>query len=288
MLKGVDIGGTFIKVLWEDGRKEKHYIGDIKSDKEKLLKKIKEVVLEGKPDGAGISVAGFTSLEGKVFRSPNIPVLDGVDMGELFKDTGIDYIVGNDVTLGAFGEWFYDHKDSKVLVFIAVGTGLGSGLVIEGKPFFGVCGSALELGHHIIEKDGELCNCGRRGCLEAYCSSYGLRRIYRKLGGKDISDREIIERALKGEDKALKALEIFEEYLSIGIMNALHIFNPDIVVLGGGVIEGMKPFLINLEEIVKEKAENLPSECFKLEFSKAGEFASARGALAMILSKNRY
>ncbi|WP_457601353.1 ROK family protein [Hydrogenivirga sp.] len=284
MLKGVDIGGTFIKVLWEDGRKEKHFIKNIKDNRKSLLKKIKEVVLEGEPTGVGIAVAGFTSKEGKVFKSPNIPVLDGVDFSELFGDTGISVVVGNDVTLASFGEWFFDHRDSKVLILIAVGTGLGGGLVVGGKPFFGVCGSAMEAGHHILLKGGYPCSCGRHGCWEAYCSSYGLQRIYSELGGKTIKDYEIVERAKEGEETALRAVDRFKDFLSLGLMNMVHLFNPDRIVLGGGLIEGMAEFLGDIEDRVRELSESLPASCVSVRVSEAGEYLGARGALAFIRS----
>ncbi len=282
MLKGVDIGGTFIKVLWEDGRKEKHYIKDLKSNKELLLKKIKDIVMDGSPSGVGIAVAGFTSTQGKVFKSPNIPVLDGVDFAELLEDAGMEIVIGNDVSVGAFGEWYFDHRDSKVLILVAIGTGLGGGFVIHGKPFFGVCGSAMEIGHHTMVKDGYLCRCGRRGCWEAYCSSYGLERTYRELEGEGLGDYEIVERARAGEEIALQAVEKFKEFLSIGLMNLVHIFNPDRIILGGGLIEGMRDMLSDIEERVKELSENLPASCVSISFSQAGEFLGARGALAFI------
>ncbi|NPA42078.1 MAG: ROK family protein [Aquificae bacterium] len=285
MLKGVDIGGSFIKVLWEDQRKEKHFIRDIKSDREKLLKKIKEVVLEGRPSGVGIAVAGFTSSGGKVFKSPNIPVLDGIDLAQLFSSEGIPVAIGNDVSLGAFGEWFFDHRQSEVLVLVAIGTGLGGGLVVEGRPFFGVCGSAMEIGHHIISKDGYPCNCGRRGCWEAYCSSYGLERIYRDLGGGELRDYRIAEKALEGDELALRAVERFKDFLITGLMNMVHIFNPDTVVLGGGVIENLKPLLRDIEERVKEVSVSLPASCVSVKFSSAGEFLGSRGALAFIKTR---
>ena len=280
MIKGVDIGGSFVKVLWEDGRKEKHFIRDIKYDRVKLIEKLREIIFSGNPSGVGIAVAGFTSKEGKVYHSPNIKVLNGFDFKEAFSDAGIPFVVGNDVSLGAFGEWFYDHKDKEVLLLIAVGTGLGSGLVVKGELFTGVCGSALELGHHVIEKGGELCNCGRNGCWEAYCSSYGIEREFKKLGGKELSDHEIAELARKGDEKALKVVEMFKEYLSVGLMNAVHIFNPDCVVLGGGVIKTFKQFLEDIPERVKSISEELPASCLEIVFSKADEFMGARGALA--------
>ncbi len=282
MLKGVDIGGTFVKVLWEDGSKEKHLIRDVKRDRRSFLRRIREIVLNGNPSGVGIAVAGFTSTEGKVYKSPNIPVLDGVDFRELFREEKIPIAVGNDVSVAAFGEWYFDHRESKVLILVAVGTGLGGGLVLNGNPFFGVCGSAMEIGHHIIVKGGHLCNCGRRGCWEAYCSSYGLERIYRELGGEGLRDYEIVQRAKAGEKRALEAVEKFREFLSIGLMNMVHIFNPDRIILGGGLVEGTREFIKGVEEDVRGLSESLPASCVSVKFSTAGEFMGARGALAFI------
>jgi glucokinase len=283
MFKGIDIGGTFLKVFWEDGRREKHYIKDIKEDRDALLEKIREVALEGDPEGVGIAVAGFTSKEGVVFRSPNIPSIEGVNFRSLLGNLRV--AVGNDVTLGAFGEWFYDHREAEVLVLVAVGTGLGGGLVLRGEPYFGVSGSAMEIGHHVILKDGYPCRCGRRGCWEAYCSSYGLERIYRDLGGEALTDREIIRRAREGHKKASEAVEIFKEYLVLGLMNVVHILNPDRIVLGGGVLEGMRDLLGDVEGALRGKAERLPAGDLKVLFSSSREFMGARGALAFILSE---
>jgi|UniRef100_A0A7C2YVS7 predicted NBD/HSP70 family sugar kinase len=282
MKKGVDIGGTFIKVYWEDGRKEKHYIKDISKDKEAFLERIKSIVFEGNPEEVGIAVAGFTSLNGVVYRSPNIPALDGMDLKKVFE--GIKVKVINDVSAGALGEWFYDHRDSKVLLFVAIGTGLGGGLVIGGRPFLGACGSSLELGHHIIKAGGEKCNCGRFGCWEAYSSSYGFEGIYEKVSGKRLKDFEIINKAKDGDPMALEALIEFRRYLLLGLMNSVHIFNPDRIVLGGGLIDAMKELLEGLEEDLKAMCESLPAKCFRLFFSSCAEYCMARGALAFTLS----
>jgi len=283
MKKGVDVGGTFIKVLWEDGRREKIYVRDISQNRGEFIKKLREVIKDGKPSRVGVAVAGFTSLEGVVHRSPNIPALDGVDVGKILAEEGIEGVVMNDVSAGAFGEWFYDHRDSKSLLFVAIGTGLGAGFVHEGKVFLGSCGSALELGHHIVEKGGFLCNCGRRGCLEAYCSSYGLERLYEVFSGRKLKDYQIVQRAKDGEEEALKSVETFKEYLVLGLMNAVHIFNPDLVVLGGGLIDQLREFLGDLEIKLKDAVESLPSKCLRVRFSECGEFCMARGALALTL-----
>lgn len=284
MRKGIDIGGSFIKVFWEDGRKEKHYIKDAVKDKTEFFKRVRDIALDGNPEKIGVAVAGFTSLEGVVYKSPNIPALDGVNIKELFYPAKVKVI--NDVSAGAFGEWFYEHRDSKVLLFVAVGTGLGAGLVIEGKPFLGACGSSLELGHHIIKIQGEKCNCGRLGCWEAYCSSYGLERIYERLSGKRLDDFQIIKKAKEGELSALKAIEEFKDYLIVGLVNSIHIFNPDRVVLGGGLIDGMVELLDGLEEKLRAMCESLPGECFRLSFSSCAEYCMARGALVFSLMED--
>ncbi|ADC88720.1 ROK family protein [Thermocrinis albus DSM 14484] len=280
-IKGVDIGGTFVKVVHHDGRREKFYVHHLVTDREAFLREIKRIVDDGRPEVVGVAVAGFTSTHGVVDRSPNIPALDGVNLREFLEEDGRKVIVMNDVTAGAYGEWFYHHTDSKVLLLVAIGTGLGAGLVIDGRPFLGACGSALELGHHILEKDGQQCHCGRRGCWEAYCSSYGLENIYRRLTGEHLHHTEIVKVALQGEEKALESVQIMLDYMVTGIMNALHLFNPDRVVLAGGMVEALKPWLGNLEEEVRKRAEKLPANCFSLHFSSEGEFCMALGALAL-------
>ncbi|RMH80642.1 MAG: ROK family protein [Acidobacteria bacterium] len=281
MKKGVDIGGSFIKVYWEDGRTEKHYIRHIVEHKELFLNKVREIVLDGDPSQVGVAVAGFTSLDGVVYKSPNIRALDSVNLSELLTDVRAKIV--NDVSAGAYGEWFYSHRESRVLLFIAVGTGLGAGLVIGGKPFLGACGSSLEAGHHTIVKGGELCSCGRCGCWEAYCSSYGLERLYHRLSEQRLSDFEIVKRAYEGDGVALRSVEEFKSYLLLGLMNMVHLFNPDRVVLGGGLIDALKGMLGDIEARLKAVCEKLPAECLGVHLSDCAEYCMARGALAMVL-----
>lgn len=283
MRKGVDIGGTFIKVLWEDGKRQKFYVKDISKDRDKFIKTIVGVVKEGEPEAVGIAVAGFTSLEGIVYKSPNIPALDGLNLKEIITSEGIKCVVGNDVSFGAFGEWYYDHRESKSLLFIAIGTGLGAGLVVNGEPYLGACGSSLELGHHIIKVGGELCSCGRLGCWEAYCSSYGFERIYRSISQENLRDYQVVEKAKQGDQTALSAVEVFKEYLIAGLVNAVHILNPDVLVLGGGLLDSMREFLGDLKEKLLASVEKLPASCLSVAFSSCEEFCMARGALAMSL-----
>ncbi|SNZ16043.1 ROK family protein [Hydrogenobacter hydrogenophilus] len=281
MRKGIDIGGTFIKVLWEDGRRQKVYVKDLSRNRESFLRTIVEISKEGSPEAVGVAVAGFTSLDGVIYKSPNIPALDGVPLREILLSEGVKCVVGNDVSFGAYGEWYYEHRNSKCLLFVAIGTGLGAGLVIKGEPYLGACGSALELGHHIIQKDGKLCSCGRRGCWEAYCSSYGFERIYKNLSGEELRDYQIVQKAKEGDRNALMAVEEFKNYLITGLMNAVHILNPDTLVLGGGLLDSMRTLLEGLEDSLISSVERLPASCLSVFWSSCEEFCMARGALAM-------
>ena len=285
MLKGVDIGGSYVKVVWEDGRREKYRIKELKRNRSALLRRLKRIIQKGNPEGVGIAVAGFTSLGGVVSTSPNIPVLNGVDIPGLMGRRGMRIAVGNDVNLSAYGEWFFNYRESRSLILVAVGTGLGGGLVLEGQPYFGVTGTAMEIGHHTILKGGEVCSCGRKGCWEAYCSSYGLERIYRGISGVKRKDYEVVRRALAGDRYAVRAVSVFKDFLITGLVNLVHIFNPDRIVLGGGLITGMKDLIGDIDSLVKKRAEELSASGVRIEFSRMGEFGGAYGALAFIKSR---
>lgn len=169
-------------------------------------------------------------------------------------------------------------KDAEVFLFLALGTGLGGGAVIGGKLLEGFSGCTMEVGHIAVEIDGWPCHCGRKGCLEAYVSSYGLERFYKLLTNKCLSSKEIIELASKGDREALEAMEKLIEYLSVGITNLVHIFNPDKVALGGGIVAYFPKIVEKTEKLVKERAFKQPSRDLKIVKAKLGEFSGAVGA----------
>ena len=143
----------------------------------------------------------------------------------------------------------------------------------------------MEVGHMVVEKGGWLCHCGRRGCLEAYVSSYGLERFYHMETGESISSFKVIERAKKGEKAALRALSEMASYLSLGLMNLLHLFNPDIVALSGGIPTHYPELLEKVERKTKEIAFPQPARDFSLKLARLGEFSGAVGAL--LIARNQ-
>ncbi len=284
---GLDIGGTFIKLVSkqnQDTVKEKVYIADIKDDREKFLKSIVEIIKRYDPDVVGIAVAGlYDEREEKITDAPNLKSIQDFSIKQyLTEKTGVKVFVQNDATLATYGEYVYGAgKGSNILVGLTLGTGLGGGLVINGEPVTGVSGSAMEVGHITIEINGWPCHCGRKGCLEAYASSYGIERIYFLKTGYYKTSFEIISSANQGKQEEIETIEEFSRYLSIGLMNIVHMLNPDKILLIGGIIENY-PLI---EELVysdlKKLAFPLPFRDLEIKKGSLGEFSGAYGALAL-------
>ncbi|WP_457640002.1 ROK family protein [Persephonella sp.] len=281
---GIDIGGTFIKFCAEAGGEIKK--GKIPTEKnlKSVLTALKKIKADFSPDRVGVAVAGlYDKKTGKLTASPNIKFLEGLEIKELIEEElKTPVVVENDASAAAYGEYIYGAgKGGKIVVCLTLGTGLGGGLVVNGSLVSGVSGSAMEIGHTTVDMDGWHCHCGRKGCLEAYVSSYGLERIYFFLTDQKLSSMEIITLANEGNLKAIKALDEFSGYLAVGLMNVLHIFNPDKVIIGGGIPEHY-PAVIDLAvSVLKEKAFKLPFRDAQIKKAELGEFSGAFGALAL-------
>ncbi|GAB6072727.1 ROK family protein [Venenivibrio stagnispumantis] len=282
---GLDIGGTFLKYIFKDGEnieKDKIYIRDFfeKNDLKGFIDILNKVISLKNPDKIGIAVAGLVDKKNnKITNSPNLKMIESLDLSEYIQT---DIIIENDANAAAYGEYKYGiGKNSNIFICLTLGTGLGGGVVINGKLISGVSGSAMEVGHITVEKDGWICHCGRKGCLESYVSSYGLERFYCLLTDNKKSSFEIINLAKEKDINAIKSIDYFTDYLSIGIMNLTHIFNPDIIAIAGGIVENY-PDIIN---ITKEKVKNLifplPLRDLRIEIATLGEYSGAYGALAI-------
>jgi len=284
---GLDVGGTFLKIAFKENetiKTDKISIKDFIEDKDKFLNFLTETVDFYKPDRVGIAVAGLVDKKsGLLTNSPNLRALEGLNIkGYLEKNLNVEVFIDNDANVAAFGEYVYGNgKGSKVLVCLTLGTGLGGGLVLDGKIFSGVSGSAMEIGHITVEKDGFPCHCGRKGCLEAYVSSYGLERIHCILTEDKKTSFEIISLLRENDKKALESFEIFTHYLSIGIMNIVHIFNPDKVLLSGGIVENFPETIDLVKSKINSLVFPLPLRDLNIDAGKLGSWSGAYGALAL-------
>jgi glucokinase len=281
---GIDIGATFIKLCW-DGGKEKIRTPERKGELRELLDRIIEKIA---PREAGIAVAGLINKkELKVEESPNLRFLEGFSF-RFLKEKVKRLEVFNDATAAAFGEFKGGAgRGSRVFVCITLGTGLGGGLVIEGKPFEGVSGGALEPGHTTVEVNGWMCSCGRKGCLEAYASSYGLERHYRELWGEEKSSFEIVKEAKEGKEKGVRAIKELSFYLGAGITNLVHLFNPDRVAITGGIVARCPELVWEVERTVSERSFKSLGERCRIVAGELSDFSGAVGACLLLESAKK-
>ncbi len=284
---GIDIGGTYIKFVVKQNseiKKYKEYIAQIKDNKEKLIEKVVHIIQKYNPEKAGIAVAGLYDIkEEKLTASPNLKSLEGLPLKQIIEEkTKVQVFIQNDATCAAYGEYVYGAgKGSKILVCLTLGTGLGSGLVINGKPYVGISGSAMELGHTTIDLNGWVCHCGRKGCLESYVSSYGLERLYFIKTDQYKTSFEIISLANQGKKEAIEVMEQFSRYLAVGLMNIVHTLNPDRILLSGGIVENYPLIEEMAYSDLKKLAFSLPFRDLEIKLAKLGEFSGSFGALAI-------
>ena len=220
----------------------------------------------------GVSLAGFISKDRKRMETnPNIANMKGLAIhDELEKATGLSIHLENDANCAAWGEFrFGSGVGANPMVMVTVGTGIGGGLIIDGKLLIGAFGTAGEMGHVPVIPNGEICGCGMRGCLEQYASGNALRRYVRKaiesaptLGSKILSlgdgtiagidGHHITEAAEGGDAIALAAFNEIGEWLGYAISGFASVIDPERIVIGGGVIEAGELLLEPIRASVKK------------------------------------
>ena len=177
---------------------------------------------------------------------PNIKKWSGISIkAQISSMFGIEEVfLENDVNLITLGENYHGvGKKWKNFILLAIGTGLGGGIVIGGELLRGRDGGAGEIGHVLIEPDGFRCSCGRKGCLESYVSGEGIVNIYNNIGGRNgVNARDIAGLCSENEPVSKKAFAMLGRYLGWGIANIINIFNPEGVVLTGGLLKSYNCF----------------------------------------------
>jgi len=249
----------------------------------------------------GMAVPGpVNPWTGEIFSPPNLPGWDRVPMKETGeKAFGVPCFVGNDANLAALGEHrFGAGRGLKNLIYLTVSTGLGSGIIVDGQLLLGTQGLAAEAGHMAIDANGARCNCGNVGCLETFVSGPWIaKRAAQRLAagaksavldtvGGDLSKlaAEVITGAAKaGDPFAVEAIREAGTYLGIGIVNLLHLFNPQIVIIGGGVTNAGALLLEPAKEIIATRAME-PYRSVKVVLASLGDDVGLYGGIALALS----
>ncbi len=252
----LDIGGTQLRAaVYRQERREPIAQKRVKTKASepdalgRLFKLIEDVMpRDGRVDAIGASCPGpVDPRTGVIMFTPNIKEWrDFPFAAKLMKNFGVPTFVDNDANLAALAEWkFGAARGHHHVLYLTVSTGVGGGVIVNDRLLQGEHGLAAELGHTVVQADGPLCGCGQRGHLEAFSSGTGIERFVAdelKAGRKSLlnpakrnSAQDISEAALQGDALALEAYQIAGKYLGIGVANFLHVFNPSVVVFGGGV-----------------------------------------------------
>ena len=207
---------------------------------------------------------------------------------ELAKEIGkylpIPIQVANDADCAALGETLAGAgKDYKDVLLLTLGTGVGSGLVIDGKICEGRGIGSSEAGHMVIVDNGELCTCGRKGCLETYASATALVRRARRVAHKELKPEEIFAGAAFGDTLLKKVVADYTRMLGTGIVNLVNIFHPQLVLLGGGLSAQKETLLAPLREILLSQSfGGTKAQIPELEIAKLGNEAGMIGAAGLL------
>ncbi len=185
----------------------------------------------------GIGFPGFIHPQTKcIAQAPNLPGLKDVNLShDLSQIIGKKVIVENDALMAAYGEYYLNDKPSEGLIYIGLGTGVGGGLVVDGKPLFGAHGVAMELGHITIEPNGRLCGCGNRGCLEQYASATGVANSYFLVTQNRLNAFEIAQLAIANDIQAQVAFNQAGRALGQVVAHIQKIVDVPNVIIGGGL-----------------------------------------------------
>lgn len=254
---GLDIGGTKILALAHDGTR---ILGTREvptpRDAGRLADTLSELTASlvdehrGTLGGVGIGIPGFVGLDGVARQAPNLPAAIGLDLGDGLRNRfGVPVVVDNDANCAAWAAFRRDAPDAAALVAVTLGTGIGGGIVLDGRLFRGAHGFAGEPGHMVVATGGWACPCGQLGCWEMYASGNGLGRLARAAvadgrggslaaaaGEGGVVDGPLVGRlAGDGDPEALAVLDEYAGWVAVGLVALVNIVDPDVVVLGGGV-----------------------------------------------------
>jgi glucokinase len=293
MIAGIDLGGTTIKIGFYDGNKIVYSL-KLNTEREKgykyVVSKIANAILSSKYniDIVGIGSPGSIDQNSKVIKySPNfsdwIDVNIGKDLQDILK---CEVFIDNDANIFALGErYFGAAKNDSNFVSITIGTGIGGGIFVNGELLLGENGFAGEIGHMKVTKDGPVCGCGKRGCFEAWCSSENIKKRYNETFKTNLDTRDILRQK---DGESLMFLNETFEIMGMAISNLINIFNPSLVVLGGGLIKSYDLFIGQVKENIEHYV--LPSfkGTYRIESSNLGDNAAILGAISLAIYKNNY
>ena len=312
---GVDIGGTNVKIALVDQkgaivysnsvptRAEMGYEYTVKNIKETIYTSMKESdVTIDSIGGIGFGLPGQINSEAGVVRLlPNIPGWVNGPLGQIIEDEfKVKCKIDNDVRVATLGEFTYGAgQGCKNLVCITVGTGVGSGIIVNGQLVRGASMSAGEIGHMILQAhEGPICGCGNTGCLEAFASGPSIVQLAKEYlsggksakfeelaNGREITPFMVYEAAMQGDAVAKRIFAIVGEWLGIALTSVVNLLNPEKIIIGGGVSQAGNFLIDPIRKTINERAIKVSADAVEVVTAKLGERAGVIGASLLIDNK---
>lgn len=291
----IDLGGTNLRAAAVDfeGRitDRERCVTPTDGDARTVLAAIVDLIGElrqrsgSEPKAVGVAAPVIMDLSaGRIDCSPNLPQLNGFGLnGEMEKAVGLPIVLENDATAAGIGEsWLGASRNSRNSICLTLGTGVGGGLIIDGRPYRGIDGTAGEIGHICMEPEGHPCGCGSRGCLEQYASASAIVRFAGELmtkepGQNDITAESVYEAAINGDASAVECFHRMGRYLGIAVAGLINVFNPEVVVLAGGLSFGWDAFIPETLDEIEKRAFRVPARRVKLVRAELGDDAGLLG-----------
>lgn len=292
LIIATDLGGTNLRIgaVTPEGKILKKYFIHIPSgtDSIELLKAEVSALTESgvkkgwQVVGLGAAVPGVIDiLRGIVTESPNYPAWKNLPLKRILSRTfHFPIVIENDANAYAYGEgWKGAGKQFRSFVVLTIGTGVGGGLVLDGKLWRGVDGMGGEIGHITVDPDGPPCHCGNRGCLEVFSSATGITRMVREAlqqkvkstlseyvgqGDRSPTPYNVYVEAKKGDALALRTFEIVGKFLGVALADIINLLNPEGIILGGGVARAFSLFAPSMKEEIALRAYDAPRKRVKI------------------------
>ncbi len=308
LVVGVDLGGTDLRTVLADqegrflGRVEEKSRGEegVEAVIGRIVSSIERVTAgRARPVSVGVAAPGpINSRTGVVSQTPNLPGWKDVPLGRIIEErTGIPAALSNDANVAALGEFEYGAGRSvRHMIYITVSTGIGGGIIVDGELLEGQSGAAGEVGHVVIDPNGPKCGCGKYGHLEALASGPAIARRAREAienghptiipevareTGLEVTAEVVAEAARRGDELARDILALAGRLLGYGIVNLIHIFNPQMVVIGGGVSNAGDLLFAPMRRVVDRGLMPVFKEDLEIVRAELGDDAGLYGAVAL-------
>lgn len=303
---GVDLGGTkiYTAICNELGEIFNEEVIATEVDKgpeqivDKIINSIKKVSKNIKAEevkAIGIGSPGPLNIkEGLIVSPPNLPIRNFNIVDKIKSEFKLPTFLDNDANAATLGEYIFGAgKGTENMIYITASTGVGGGAILNGKIYRGSTSNALEIGHTTISRDGRVCGCGNRGCVESMSSGIYIEKMANDLMGEEkettlknyekITAKEVFTEAAKGDQVSNYILSETLSYLGMAVANCANIFDPDKIIIGGGITKGGSIVLDKINEEVKNRSlEPIYKNC-KIEKAQLGDRAGVIGAVALAM-----